>query len=98
MMTGRSISERDNLKESLRRVKANMGSAGIDEMTVGQLSDYLKQHWPVIREQLLNGTYKPKPVQRMEIPRPNGAVRKLGIPTVLDRLIQHAVLQVLQRR
>jgi RNA-directed DNA polymerase len=92
------VCERDNLKEALRRVKANKGSAGIDRMTVDQLDDYLKQHWPVIREQLLNGTYEPKPVQRVEIPKPEGGVRKLGIPTVLDRLIQQAVMQVLQRR
>jgi RNA-directed DNA polymerase len=76
------VCERENLKEALRRVKANKGSAGIDRMTVGQLSDYLKQHWPVIREQLLNGTYDPKPVRRVEIPKPDGGVRKLGIPTV----------------
>lgn len=92
------VCERENLKEALRQVKANKGSAGIDRMTVGQLSDYLKQHWPVIREQLLNGTYEPKPVRRVEIPKPDGGVRKLGIPTVLDRLIQQAVMQVLQRR
>jgi RNA-directed DNA polymerase len=92
------VCERDNLKEALRRVKANKGSAGIDRMTVDQLDDYLKQHWPVIREQLLKGAYEPKPVQRVEIPKPDGGVRKLGIPTVLDRLIQQAVMQVLQRR
>src|SRR5438270_3271875 len=91
------VCERDNLKEALRQVKANKGSAGIDKMTVGQLSDYLKQHWPVIREQLLNGIYEPKPVRRVEIPKPDGGVRKLGIPTVLDRFIQQAVMQVLQR-
>ena len=67
-------------------------------MTVGQLPDYLKQHWPAIREQLWNGTYEPKPVRRVEIPKPNGGVRKLGIPTVLDRFIQQAVMQVLQRQ
>ena len=92
------VCERDNLKEALRRVQANKGSAGIDRMTVDQLDDYLKLHWPVIREQLLRGTYEPKPVQRVEIPKPDGGVRKLGIPTVLDRLIQQAVMQVLQRR
>jgi RNA-directed DNA polymerase len=92
------VCERENLKEALRRVKANKGSAGIDRMTVDQLDDYLKQHWPVIREQLLRGTYEPKPVQRVEIPKPDGGVRTLGIPTVLDRLIQQAVMQVLQRR
>jgi RNA-directed DNA polymerase len=68
-------------------------------MTVDQLSDYLKQHWPAIREQLLNGTYEPKPVRRVEIPKPDGGgMRKLGIPSVLDRFIQQAVMQVLQRR
>jgi RNA-directed DNA polymerase len=92
------VCERENLKEALRRVKANKGSAGVDGMTVGGISDYLKQHWPVIREQLLNGTYEPKPVRRVEIPKPDGGVRKLGIPTVLDRLIQQAVMQVLQRQ
>ena len=92
------VCERENLKEALRQVKANKGSAGIDRMTVGQLSDYLKQHWPRIREQLLNGTYEPKPVRRVEIPKPDGGVRKLGIPTVLDRFVQQAVMQVLQRR
>jgi RNA-directed DNA polymerase len=92
------ICERENLKEALRRVKANKGSAGVDGMTVGGITDYLKQHWPAIREQLLNGTYEPKPVRRVEIPKPDGGVRKLGIPTVLDRFIQQAVMQVLQRR
>jgi RNA-directed DNA polymerase len=92
------VCERENLKEALQRVKANKGSAGVDGMTVGGITDYLKQHWPAIREQLLNGTYEPKPVRRVEIPKPDGGVRKLGIPTVLDRLIQQAVTQVLQRR
>src|SRR5882672_8097944 len=92
------ICERANLKEALRRVRDNKGSAGVDRVTVDQLGDYLKQHWPVIREQLLNGTYKPKPVKRVEIPKPDGGVRKLGIPTVLDRFIQQVVMQVLQRQ
>src|SRR5215510_12671446 len=93
------ICERANLKEALRQVRSNKGSAGIDGMTVGELSAYLKQHWPAIREQLLNGTYEPKPVRRVEIPKPDGGgVRKLGIPTVLDRFIQQAVMQVLQRQ
>jgi RNA-directed DNA polymerase len=90
------VCERENLKEALRRVKANKGSAGIDRMTVDGIADYLKQHWPAIREQLLSGTYQPKPVRRVEIPKPDGGVRKLGIPTVLDRFIQQAVMQVLQ--
>src|SRR5215470_6524149 len=92
------VCERENLKQALRQVKANKGSAGVDGMTVNQLTDYLKQHWPGIREQLLNGTYEPKPVRRVEIPKPDGGVRKLGIPTGLDRFIQQAVMQVLQRR
>src|SRR6266566_2579933 len=92
------VCERENLKEALRQVKGNKGSAGVDGITVNQLTDYLKQHWPVIREQLLSGTYEPKPVRRVEIPKPDGGVRKLGIPTVLDRLIQQAVMQVLQRQ
>jgi RNA-directed DNA polymerase len=92
------VCERENLKEALQRVKANKGSAGVDGMTVGGITDYLKQHWPTIREQLLNGTYEPRPVRRVEIPKPDGGVRKLGIPTVLDRWIQQAVMQVLQRQ
>ena len=92
------VIERENLKEALRRVKGNKGSAGVDGMTIGDLTDYLTQHWPDIRTQLLNGTYEPQPVRRVEIPKPDGGVRKLGIPTVLDRFIQQAVLQVLQRR
>jgi RNA-directed DNA polymerase len=76
------ICDRENLKEALRRVKANKGSPGMDGITVNQLDDYLIQHWPAIREQLLSGTYKPKPVKRVEIPKPDGGVRKLGIPTV----------------
>src|SRR6267154_2708065 len=93
------VCERANLKEALRQVRSNKGSAGVDWMTVDQLGDYLKQHWPVIREQVLNGTYEPKPVRRVEIPKPDGGgVRKLGIPTVLDRFIQQAVMQVLQRQ
>ncbi len=66
-------------------------------MKVGEFSGYLKQHWPTIREQLLRGTYQPQPIRRVEIPKPDGGVRKLGIPTVLDRFIQQAVMQVLQR-
>src|SRR2546427_2039326 len=92
------VCERENLKAALRQVKGNKGSAGVDGITVNQLTDYLKQHWPVIREQLLSGTYEPKPVRRVEIPKPDGGVRKLGIPTVLDRFLQQAVMQVLQRQ
>ena len=92
-----AVCERQNCRQALARVKSNKGSAGMDGMTVEQLPAYLKQHWPTIREQLLRGTYKPQPVKRVEIPKPDGGVRKLGIPTVLDRFIQQAVRQVLQR-
>src|SRR6266853_204502 len=91
--------DRENLRAALQRVRANAGSPGIDGMTVDALPEYLKQHWPSIREQLLSGTYKPQAVQRVEIEKQDGSgMRKLGIPTVLDRFIQQAVLQVLQRR
>jgi len=93
------VCKRENLLEALRRVKANTDSAGIDGMTVGQLSGYLKEHWLTIRDQLLNGTYDPQPVRRVEIEKPDGGgMRKLGIPTTLDRFLQQAVLQVLQRQ
>jgi RNA-directed DNA polymerase len=92
------VCERENLKKALKQVKANKGSGGIDGMTVEELDDYLKQHWPAIRERLFNGTYEPQPVRRVEIPKPDGGMRKLGIPSVLDRFIQQAVMQVLQRR
>jgi RNA-directed DNA polymerase len=89
---------RENCLQALKRVKSNKGSAGIDGMTVEQLPGYLKEHWPTTREQLLSGTYKPQPVRRVEIPKPDGGVRQLGIPTVLDRMVQQAVMQVLQAR
>ncbi len=92
------VCERENCKRALARVKANKGSAGVDGMTVQQLPEFLKQHWPAIREQLLSGTYEPQPVKGVEIPKPDGGKRKLGIPTVLDRFIQQAVMQVLQNR
>src|SRR5262245_50832710 len=94
-----AVCERENLKAALRQVRANQGSPGVDGMTVVGLKQHLKQHWPAIREQLLNGTYEPQPVRRVEIRKPDGGgMRKLGIPCVLDRFIQQAVLQVLQRR
>src|SRR5246500_2455781 len=93
------VCERENLLEALRRVKANKGGAGMEGMTVGQLSGYLKRHWLTIRAQLLNGTYEPQPVRRVEIEKPDGGgMRKLGIPTALDRFLQQAVMQVLQRQ
>src|SRR6201981_2803950 len=81
------VCERENLREALRRVKANKGGPGVDGMTVDEIADYLKQHWPAIREQLLSGTYEPKPVRRVEMPKPDGGGRKLGIPQVLDACI-----------
>jgi RNA-directed DNA polymerase len=90
------VCERENLKKALERVKANKGSPGIDGMTVEELPEYLKKHWPTIREQMLSGTYAPQPVKRVEIPKPGGGIRKLGIPIVVDRFVQQAVMQVLQ--
>lgn len=92
------ILDPENLREALKRVKANKGSAGIDRMTVELLPDYLKKHWPETREQVLSGTYEPQPVLRVEIPKPDGGIRKLGIPVVVDRFLQQAVMQVLQRK
>ena len=91
------VCQRENLWKALQRVRQNRGSCGIDGMTVKKLSGYLKKHWPQIREQLLQGQYQPQPVRRVEIPKADGGVRKLGIPTVLDRFIQQAVMQVLQK-
>jgi len=79
-----------------KRVKANKGSAGVDGRTVAQTEGYLKLHWKAIRQSLLLGTYRPSPVRRVQIPKPGGGLRELGIPTVVDRLIQQALLQVLQ--
>jgi RNA-directed DNA polymerase len=91
-----AIVERENLKKALAQVKRNKGAAGIDGMTVNDLPGHLKGHWPAIRAQLLDGSYRPQPVQRVEIPKASGGMRPLGIPTVLDRFIQQAVMQVLQ--
>jgi RNA-directed DNA polymerase len=92
-----AVVERKNMVAALRRVKANRGSAGMDGMTVEALTPYLKEHWPRIKEALLAGRYKPGPVRRVEIPKPDGkGMRQLGIPTVLDRLIQQALHQVMQ--
>lgn len=91
-----SILERENMQRAMRRVRENDGAPGIDGMTVEELPRYLVRHWERIKADLLAGLYKPSPVRRTEIPKPNGGVRLLGIPTVLDRLIQQAVAQVLQ--
>src|SRR5256886_14546710 len=87
------VCERENLKEALRQVKGNKGSAGVDGITVNQLTDYLKQHWPVIREQLLSGTYEPKPVRRGGKPKPDGGGGKNGIPPVVGRFLPPAGVQ-----
>lgn len=89
------VLERSNLKKALERVERNKGAAGVDNMQVEELRPYLKARWPNIKQELLEGTYKPAPVRRVEIPKPDGGVRLLGIPTVLDRFIQQAIQQVL---
>jgi RNA-directed DNA polymerase len=90
------VLSRENLLEAMKRVKANKGAAGMDGMDIDQTAQYLKLHWPEIRCQLLAGTYRPSPVRRVTIPKPDGGERELGIPRVVDRLIQQALLQVLQ--
>jgi RNA-directed DNA polymerase len=92
------VCDRQNLEIAWKRVRANKGSPGADGMTIDETAEHLREHWPAIRDQLLQGTYAPQPVKRVEIPKPDGRVRKLGVPCVVDRLIQQAVLQVLQKR
>ena len=92
-----AVVERDNLRKALAQVRRNKGAPGADGMTVDDLAAHLKEHWPSIKGQLLAGTYTPQPVRRVEIPKASGGTRPLGIPTVIDRFIQQAVLQVLQR-
>jgi RNA-directed DNA polymerase len=87
---------RENLQRAFKRVRANKGAAGVDGLDIDQTAQHLLTHWPVLREQLLQGTYRPSPVRRVTIPKPDGGQRELGIPTVTDRLIQQALLQVLQ--
>ena len=89
------VVRRANLLRALKRVRSNKGSPGVDGMTVAELPAYLKEAWPHLKEELLGGTYRPQPVKRVEIPKPGGGVRALGIPTVVDRFIQQAILQVL---
>jgi len=91
-----SVCEWSNIQQAVRRVKRNHGSAGVDGMPVHRLPAYLKQHWPTLRAHLLAGTYVPSPVKPVEIPKSAGGRRRLGIPTVVDRCLQQAVLQVLQ--
>jgi len=87
--------ERSNMLMAYERILRNKGAAGIDNMTVDDLMPYLKKHWPIIKVKLLNGSYEPQAVRQVTIPKPNGGERELGIPTVLDRLIQQALYQVL---
>jgi len=91
-----AVVERGNLQLAYQRVVENKGAAGVDGVTVAEFKDHLKRHWPTIRAKLLAGGYVPQPVRRVEIPKPDGGVRTLGIPTVADRLIQQALHQVLQ--
>lgn len=90
-----AVVARENLVKALERVERNKGAAGIDNRSVSELRTIAAEQWPLIKEELLNGTYKPQPVKRVEIPKPGGGMRKLGIPTVLDRLIQQALHQIL---
>src|SRR5579864_9410935 len=92
------VCDGENLERAWKRVRSNKGSPGVDGMTIDAAKDYLREHWPTIRFQLLSGTYQPQPVKRVEIPKPDGGIRKLGVPCVVDRLIQQAMLQVLQER
>ena len=87
--------EKENLHKALRRVRKNGGSPGVDGMTVEELPEHLKRAWPRIKTELLEDRYKPKPVRVVEIPKPSGGVRQLGIPTAVDRFIQQALNQVL---
>ena len=87
---------RENLQRAWKRVRANKGAAGVDGLDIDQTAAHLRTVWPLIRDQLLAGTYRPMPVRRVTIPKPDGGERELGVPTVTDRLIQQALLQVLQ--
>ena len=91
-----AVVERNNLWRAYERVMRNKGAAGVDGLTLADFKAWLQQHWPAVRTALLKGEYMPMAVRKVEIPKPNGGVRLLGIPTVLDRLIQQALLQVLQ--
>jgi RNA-directed DNA polymerase len=90
-----AVLSRDNLLQAWARVKSNRGAPGIDGLTIGEFPEHLREHWAGTREQLVEGRYKPQPVRRVEIPKPDGGIRLLGIPTVMDRVIQQAIAQVL---
>lgn len=89
------ILSKDNMNAAYKRVCANKGAGGIDEVTVEELGDYIKENWESVRNQIRRREYKPQSVRRVEIPKPNGGVRKLGIPTVMDRVIQQGIVQVI---
>lgn len=91
-----AVIERSNVWSAYQKVVRNGGAPGVDGLTVGSFKDWLKMHWPSVRAALLDGSYLPSAVRAVDIPKPSGGVRTLGIPTVLDRLIQQALLQVLQ--
>ena len=92
------VCSRENLQRAWKRVQGNKGGPGVDGMTIDVAKAFLREHWPAIRLQLLNGNYQPRPVKRVEIPKPDGGIRRLGVPCVVDRLIQQAMLQVLQEQ
>ena len=89
------ILSRDNMNLAYKKVKANKGAGGVDGVEMDELYDYIKENWKSIKEQIEQRQYKPQPVRRVEIPKPNGGVRKLGIPTLMDRVIQQAIVQVM---
>jgi len=89
------VLDRDNLNRAWHRVRANKGAAGVDGVTIDAFPDWLRAHWPEIQQAIREGTYTPSPVRRVEIPKASGGVRLLGIPTVMDRVIQQAIAQVL---
>ena len=91
-----AVLARENMQQAWKRVRANKGAAGVDGLSIEETAERLRTEWPAIRCQLLHGTYRPQPVRRVTIPKPDGGERELGIPTVVDRLIQQALLQVLQ--
>jgi RNA-directed DNA polymerase len=89
------ILSRENMNEAYKRVKANKGAGGVDNMEIDELPEYIRENWDSIKEQIRERKYKPQPVRRVEIPKPNGGKRKLGIPTVMDRVIQQSIAQVI---
>ena len=85
----------DNMKAAWKQVERNKGAAGVDGRAIAETKEFLREYWPKLRKQLLDETYTPYPVLRVEIPKPGGGMRKLGIPTVVDRVVQQAITQVL---